>query len=93
MSTSTHTAPQRPRRRILRATIVAGLLGVLGATSALADTPASATAASAVLEATSSNGLEQLNQSQVPGYDWTLAIAFLFGVVGLVWMRRHISRL
>lgn len=87
MSTQSHPA------KILRTAVVAALLAVLGATSALADTPASATAASALLEATANNGMEQMNQSQATGYDWTLAVAFLFGVVGLVWMRRHISRL
>ncbi|MFK7913025.1 MAG: hypothetical protein AB8B93_03855 [Pseudomonadales bacterium] len=93
MITRTHTAQPRLQRRILGATLVAALLALFGSAGVLADTTATATTASALLEATSANNLEQLNQNQAAGYDWTLAIAFLFGTVGLVWMRRHISQL
>lgn len=27
------------------------------------------------------------------GYDWTLLVVLAFGVTGLVWIRRHITRL
>lgn len=27
------------------------------------------------------------------GYDWTLLVVLAFGITGLVWIRRHITRL
>lgn len=31
--------------------------------------------------------------AQAGGYDWSLLIALVFGVIGLIWMRRHIANL
>lgn len=81
------------QHRILLASLILAVLVTLGAGPAVADVPISASGASVVLEAASGTNLEQLKPTQAAGNDWTLVIALVFGLVGLIWMRRHIARL
>lgn len=87
------SSPSRARLNGLCSAVLVLLLGLFAASGALADTSTSATTASALLDATAGTNIEQLGQVQNAEYDWTLAIAFVLGIIGLVWMRRHIARL
>ncbi len=56
----------------------------------------SVVASQAALQGSAASGLPPEVLASVAGagrYDWTLAIALVLGLVGLIWMRRHIANL
>lgn len=87
----------RPRNHIsatVQALLSAAVLCLLAA-GASADPAQSLAAAQAALQGVG-NGVspETLqNAARGEGYDWSLLLALIPGIIGLVWIRRHVANL
>lgn len=85
-------------RLLIAATAIASV-----SSASAADSAATASSASSVVAA--QTALQGSTTGAIPGealaaaaasaggYDWTLFIALVLGLVGLIWMRRHIANL
>lgn len=86
---------KRQRLRAIVAALVTGVAAVCLVVGASAEPLQGAAAASALLEAATTASLEPMAQpaDSLGGYDWSLVVAFLLGIIGLISIRRHIARL
>ncbi|MGI9328669.1 MAG: hypothetical protein ACR2PZ_25870 [Pseudomonadales bacterium] len=93
----------RPISALATRLFVAATSIVWVSSASAADSAATASSASSVVAA--QTALQGSTAGAIPGevlvaaaasaggYDWTLFIALVLGLVGLIWMRRHIANL